>query len=507
MVKRLGVFSSAALSGALILLAATSPDLKAANPVAISLDFVGTGGAWRDGECGRGRQGHWNSATGASRSSSPLALVDETGAATSATATWTSDNTWSTAITNTAGNLRMMKGYLDTGDATTSTVTIAGLVAAAYDIYVYVDGDNGGGTRAASYQISGAGITTSTVTLTDAANTNFSGSFTQASNSAGNYVKFSINGTGFTITATPGTSTDVNKRAPVNGLQIIPTAPATPDFTLAATPASQSLLAGGMTTYTVNVAAVGGFGGVVNLGVTGLPAAATTLWSANPVTGTGSVTLTVTTAASTPVGSSALTITGTSAALTHSAGVTLVVSPPPPPADFQVAASPASQSTSPGGMATYAVSVTGLNGFGSSVTLSATGLPAGAAAQFTPGAVTGTGSATLQITTTAATPVATSTVTITGTSGALVHSTTVALSVTTRRAISLDFVGTGTAMAATESAGVVAKTNWNSATGASRSGSPLALVDETARRPPPPRPGPPTTPGRRPSPTRPAISG
>ena len=56
----------------------------------------------------------------------------------------------------------MMKGYLDTGTATTSTVTIASLPAGAWDIYVYVDGDNGG-ARTASYQISGAGIPTTAV--------------------------------------------------------------------------------------------------------------------------------------------------------------------------------------------------------------------------------------------------------------------------------------------------------------------------------------------------------
>ena len=71
-------------------------------------------------------------------------------------------------------------------------------------VYVYADGDNGGATRTGAYQISGTGITTTSVKLTDAANTNFSGTFTQANNSAGNYVLFTITATGFTITATPG---------------------------------------------------------------------------------------------------------------------------------------------------------------------------------------------------------------------------------------------------------------------------------------------------------------
>ena len=60
-------------------------------------------------------------------------------------------------------------------------------------------------------------FTTTNTNLTDAANTNLSGTFTQANNSNGNYVVLSgINGTGFTLTATPGFASNGNARAPVN---------------------------------------------------------------------------------------------------------------------------------------------------------------------------------------------------------------------------------------------------------------------------------------------------
>ena len=62
----------------------------------------------------------------------------------------------------------MMKGYLDTGSGGATTVTVAGLPAGAYDVYVYADGDNGAASRTGSYRISGAGITTTTINLTDA---------------------------------------------------------------------------------------------------------------------------------------------------------------------------------------------------------------------------------------------------------------------------------------------------------------------------------------------------
>jgi hypothetical protein len=51
---------------------------------------------------------------------------------------------------------------------------------------------------------------------------NFSGTFTQASGTPGNYVKFTIDGDGFTLVATPRTGTNATLRAPVNAIQIVP---------------------------------------------------------------------------------------------------------------------------------------------------------------------------------------------------------------------------------------------------------------------------------------------
>ena len=69
---------------------------------------------------------------------------------------------------------------------------ITGLAAGTYDVYVYADGDNKVYDRAAAYTISGSGISTTTINLTDAANANFGSTFTRADNSNGNYVRFSI---------------------------------------------------------------------------------------------------------------------------------------------------------------------------------------------------------------------------------------------------------------------------------------------------------------------------
>jgi hypothetical protein len=116
-----------------------------------------------------------------------------------------------------------MKGYLDTSSSSVTTVTVAGLAPGAYDVYVYVDGDNRTYTRTGAYRITGTGITPVTMNLADPADTNFAGSFSEATATSviGNYLKFSITGDGFTLTATPASSTNATLRAPINAIQIV----------------------------------------------------------------------------------------------------------------------------------------------------------------------------------------------------------------------------------------------------------------------------------------------
>jgi hypothetical protein len=202
---------------------AAAPPPVEGNSGNVGIKFVGQGTPMASSEvAGVVAQSNWNNASGTS-STSGLALLNQSGTVTGATVTWSTNGIWALPITDTAGNDRMMRGYLDTVGGTT-TVTVTGLPtnAAGYNVYVYADGDNGTVSRAATYQISGPGLTTTSVSLTDAANTNFSGTFKQANNSSGNYVLFTITSTQFTITAIPGASTDTNPRAPVNAIQIVP---------------------------------------------------------------------------------------------------------------------------------------------------------------------------------------------------------------------------------------------------------------------------------------------
>src|SRR5215468_194814 len=200
-----------------------------------------------------------------------------------------------------------------------------------------------------------------------------------------------------------------------------------PDFSISAAPASQTVTAGGSSSYTTTISALSGFTGAVNLSVSGLPSGAAATFNPTSVTGSGSSTLSVTTSSTTPFGTCTLTITGTSGTLTHSITVVLVVNAVTP--DFSISATPASQTVTRGSSVTYTVTVGSLNGFTGTVTLSATGLPPRATATFNPASIAGSGSSTLTITTANKTPAGTITLTISGTSGSLTHSTTATLTV------------------------------------------------------------------------------
>jgi hypothetical protein len=192
-----------------------------ANPV--SINFAGSGTLMAGSEsAGVVPETNWNNAVGSSGSAALLS--DATGNLNGATVTWSANGVFSTGISDTAGNSRMMKNYLDTGNATTTTVTVNGLPANAngWNVYVYFDGSNPE-TREGAYTISGTGITTTSINGFDLANTDFSGTFAQASSSTGNYVQFSIpNVSGFTLNATPVANGATTPRAPVNGIQIVP---------------------------------------------------------------------------------------------------------------------------------------------------------------------------------------------------------------------------------------------------------------------------------------------
>jgi uncharacterized membrane protein len=193
------------------------------------------------------------------------------------------------------------------------------------------------------------------------------------------------------------------------------------DFSVTASPSSQTVAPGQSVAYTATVTRVNGFTEPVGMSVSGLPAGATASWKLSDGTSTSTVpsnlnsaTLTVQTSSSaTPSGTFSLTITGASSKLSHSTTVTLVVQPATHP-NFTLGASPTSQTIGQGDSTSYAISVNRAN-FTGSVSLSLTGMPQKATATWSPSSTITGSSATLQIATDGNISAGTYTLTITGT--------------------------------------------------------------------------------------------
>jgi subtilisin family serine protease len=199
---------------------------------------------------------------------------------------------------------------------------------------------------------------------------------------------------------------------------------APPDFGLAASPASQSVVAGGTAAYTVGVSSLNGFTGDVALSLSGLPPGVAATFTPAVVGGAGSSQLTVTTSAAAPAGTYPLTVTGTSGSLVHSAPVTLVVTPS---GDFGLSVSPSSRTVKRGGSTTWTVGISALGGFTGVVKLSVSGLPSGATATLTPRCLAAPGTSRLAVKAGSRTVRGTFTLTVTGQSGSRVHRATTTL--------------------------------------------------------------------------------
>jgi leucyl aminopeptidase len=118
----------------------------------------------------------------------------------------------------------------------------------------------------------------------------------------------------------------------------------------------------------------------------------------------------------------------------HDDLVFAVTPPPPPPADFSLSASPSSLTIVQGANGTSTVTVGSLNGFNSAVSLSCTGLPAGATCGLSPTPVTpptnGTATSGLSVSVGASVVTGSYAFSVVGTDGTLTRSTSLSLTVT-----------------------------------------------------------------------------
>ncbi len=98
-----------------------------------------------------------------------------------------------------------------------------------------------------------------------------------------------------------------------------------PDFGLSVSPATQSVAAGGSTAFTVSLTSLNGFRRAVALTVSGLPTAASGVFSPSSARPPSTSTLTVTTTGTVAQGVYPLAVTGTNGTLSHAVPITLIV--------------------------------------------------------------------------------------------------------------------------------------------------------------------------------------
>jgi hypothetical protein len=195
-----------------------------------------------------------------------------------------------------------------------------------------------------------------------------------------------------------------------------------PDFTISASPTSQTIERGGTAVYRIHIGAVNGFTGTVTLTDTDpfpktvpffTDLSGTEIFPPVTVNGSGDLFFKVfSNGHQTPVETQTLTVTGTSGSLTHSVKVSLSVTFNP---DFELLSNPFTATVKPGGSAAYALEVRPFPVFSNPVTLSVSGLPAHATATITPVKVTPDGFATMDVATTTQTPTGSFALTLTGT--------------------------------------------------------------------------------------------
>jgi uncharacterized membrane protein len=205
-----------------------------------------------------------------------------------------------------------------------------------------------------------------------------------------------------------------------------------PTFALSASPSSLSIAPGHQGSSTVTTSISGGFNSAISLSATGAPSGTTV--SFNPVTipapGSGSSTMTITVGSGTAPGTYPITVAGSGGGIQRTTTLTLTVTGLP---DFTISASPNSLTVQQGSPGTSTITTALLNGFNSSIALSASGMPSGTTVSFNPLTIPapGSGTSAMTITVGSGTAIGTYTLTVSGNGGGVQHTATISLTVTT----------------------------------------------------------------------------
>jgi len=232
------------------------------------------------------------------------------------------------------------------------------------------------------------------------------------------------------VTANGGT---VTQNASLN-LTITPPA----GFTLSLGTPSVTLAQGGVAMAGVNVAVSGGFSNAVALSAAGLPAGVTASFAPASLAAPGSGASTLTLSASTQAvaGSYTIQVTANGGTVTQNASLNVTIAPP---ARFTLGLSASSVSVKQGSSVTAGVTVSASAGFNNAVAFSATGIPAGVTASFTPAslAAPGSGASTLLVSASSQAAAGSYPIQITATGGGITHTQALTVTVTPQAGFTL----------------------------------------------------------------------
>ncbi|MGA9669341.1 MAG: glycoside hydrolase family 6 protein [Terracidiphilus sp.] len=178
-------------------------------------------------------------------------------------------------------------------------------------------------------------------------------------------------------------------------------------------------------TSSITVSDFGTFSGTVALTISGLPTGVTASFSPTSVAGSAGSTLTFTASATAVAGNYPLTVMGTSGSTIETAPLELTVVPAP---NFSITASSPTVNLPIGTNPTDTFTVTFVGGLTGSVSVSATGLPAGLQANFSPSSVNAPGGTIVaNFSAQSSTPPGSYPIQIVGTNGTITHSVTITI--------------------------------------------------------------------------------
>lgn len=209
-----------------------------------------------------------------------------------------------------------------------------------------------------------------------------------------------------------------------------------PDFTISATPATQTVAAGDTASYTITLTSLNSLTGTaqvsasIGTGPTNTTYSPDLLAGASPLflgaNSTANLTFVISPAQNASTGTYAYTISATLQGITRTTTLTLVIGTPK---DFTISVNPTSLTVSQGASKTAIVTIATTNGLNANVALTISGLPAAANATWSANPVNPSGSSVTSTLTVNANTAAqgTYTVTLTGTYGSLTHSTSLTL--------------------------------------------------------------------------------